>query len=179
LRFETLIEQYHDEIYSYLWRLLRGATSTDRAVDADDLTQEVFLRAYQSFERLWPNSNYRAWLYKIATNCAYTALKRGQRQARENVPLLDEAHHAADEVARSPWRQAVLGETLDTLRQAIAALPPKQGTALIMRHVQGLEYVEIAQALACSQESARANVYQAVRRLCRELGETVAEALVE
>ena len=49
-RFETLIDQYHDEIYRYLWRLLPGAGQAG-AVGADDLTQEVFLRAYRSFSR--------------------------------------------------------------------------------------------------------------------------------
>jgi len=51
------------------------------------------------------------------------------------------------------------------IRQAIAALPPKQQMAVVLRHVQGLDYAAVAQALNCSQDSARANVYQALRRL--------------
>jgi RNA polymerase sigma-70 factor (ECF subfamily) len=178
-RFETLIERYHDEIYSYLWRLLNSAGGADSAVDAEDLTQEVFLRAYQAFERLRPDSNHRAWLYKIATNYTYTTLKRGQRQAGYSIPLLDETHQAPADAGQSPDRRAVLDETWATVRQAIIGLPTKQRTALILRHVQGLDYAEIALALGCSEDSARANVYQAVRRLRRELGMTVAEALVE
>jgi RNA polymerase sigma-70 factor (ECF subfamily) len=178
-RFETLIERYHDEIYSYLWRLLNSVGSADSAVDAGDLTQEVFLRAYQAFERLRPDSNHRAWLYKIATNYAYTVLKRGQRQGGYSVPLLDETHQAPADAGQSPDRRAVLDETWATVRQAIIGLPTKQRTALILRHVQGLDYAEIALALGCSEDSARANVYQAVRRLRRELGTTVAEALAE
>lgn len=179
LRFESLIERYHDEIYSYLWRLLAGASQLDSAIDAEDLAQEVFLRAYQAFKSLRPDSNHRAWLYKIATNCAYTAMKRGQRQAGRSVPLLDETQQAPGDADQTPYRQAVLNETLATLRGAISTLPAKQRAALILRHVQGLDYVEIALALGCSQDSARANVYQAVRRLRRELGTMVAEALRE
>jgi RNA polymerase sigma-70 factor (ECF subfamily) len=178
-RFETLIERYHDEIYSYLWRLLNSTSQADSAIDAEDLTQEVFLRAYQAFERLRPDSNHRAWLYKIATNYTYTALKRGQRQAGYSVPLLDETHQAPAGAGQSPDRRAVLDETWATVRQAIIGLPTKQRTALILRHVQGLTYAEIALALGCSEDSARANVYQAVRRLRQELGTTVAEALAE
>jgi len=166
-RFETLIESYHNEIYSYVWRLLDSATNADSTVEAQDVTQEVFMRAYRTFERLRPDSNYRAWLYKIATHCTYTALRRGQRQAQYSVPL-DERENLAD-VDPSPDRLAVQHETLAMIRRIIAALPAKQQAAVVLRHVQGLDYAEIAKALDCSEDSARANVYQAVRRLRREL----------
>jgi RNA polymerase sigma-70 factor (ECF subfamily) len=170
-RFETLIERYHDEIYSYLWRLMNGAERADDAVEAQDLTQEVFLRAYRAFGRLRRDSNYRAWLYKIATNCAYTALKRGQRQAQRSVPLDDQFRQIPTSAEQSPDQRVILAEGLAALREAIAALPPKQQAAVVLRHVQGLSYPEIAQALDCSKDSARANVYQGLRRLRRELGE--------
>lgn len=164
MRFETLIEQHHDEIYGYLWRLTRNTA------DAQDLTQEVFLRAYQAFGRLRSEHNLRAWLYKIATNCAYTAFKRDKRQAQHTVALLDDAHGAPADAA-SPHQQTAVNESLAAVRQAMAGLPDKQRQALLLRHVQGLEYAEVAQALGCSQDSARANVYQAIRRLRRELGD--------
>jgi RNA polymerase sigma factor (sigma-70 family) len=56
------------------------------------------------------------------------------------------------------------------LRAAVDALPTKQRAALVLRHVQGLNYSEVAQALDCSEDSARANVYQAIRRLRSEMG---------
>ena len=168
LRFETLIENYHDEIYSYIWRLLDSATNADSAVEAQDLTQEVFMRAYKAFGRLRPDSNHRAWLYKIATHCAYTALKRGQRRIQHNAPLEDEHEDLAD-AEPLPDQQVVQHEALAAIRRIIAVLPVKQQAAVMLRHVQGLGYAEIARALGCSEDSARANVYQAVRRLRREL----------
>ncbi|OGO43643.1 MAG: hypothetical protein A2Z04_01995 [Chloroflexi bacterium RBG_16_57_9] len=171
VRFETLIDRYHDEIYRYLWRLLIGLGDAEGEVDAQDLTQEVFLRAFKAFGHLQPNSNHRAWLYKIATNCAYTVLKRNRRQSRHDVLSLDEARQLFTSANPSPHEQFVLNESLGIVRQAIAALPPKQQAAVMMRHIQGLEYPEIAQALGCSEDSARANVYQAIRRLRQELAE--------
>jgi RNA polymerase sigma-70 factor (ECF subfamily) len=170
VRFEALIECHHDEIYRYLWRLLNSAGWSDSAIEAQDLAQEVFLRAYRAFGRLRQGSNHRAWLYKIATNCAYTALKRDRQRTRHNEPLNDEIHHVRAGVSESPDHQVIVGETLKAVRQCIAALPPKQGAAVALRHVQGLSYAEIAQALDCSADSARANVYQGLRRLRRELG---------
>lgn len=169
MRFETLIELYHDQIYGYLWRLLSSAGSADSAIEAQDLVQEVFLRAFCAFGRLRRNSNHRAWLYKIATNCAYTALKRGQRRARHSVPLEDEVQRVPGNATRSPEAWLAQDEELETVRREIAALPPKQQAALVLRYGQGLDYAAIAQALDCSEDSARANVYQALRRLRREL----------
>ena len=162
MRFEALIEAYHNEIYHYTWRLLAGAGRVDGALEAADLTQEVFMRAYGAYSRLREGSNVRAWLYKIATNCTYTALGR-----RVHEPLDGENRWSSD--AALPEEQAARGETLDDLRSRIAALPPKQQAALIMRYLHDLDYEDIAHALECSPDSARANVYQALRRLRVEL----------
>jgi RNA polymerase sigma-70 factor (ECF subfamily) len=163
-RFETLIERYHDEIYGYLWRLLDGSGG---AADAEDLTQEVFMRAYRAFARLRPDSNVRAWLYKIATNCAYTFLKRNRHRAQ--LISLDDTIQSKPDGEPSRHDQVVLQESVERLRQAIRGLPPKQQAALVMRYIQELEYAEIAAAMGCSEEAARANVYQAIRRLRRDL----------
>jgi RNA polymerase sigma-70 factor (ECF subfamily) len=167
-RFEMLIERHHDEIYAYLWRLLDGTTQLDQTADAHDLTQEVFLRAYQAYPRLRANSNTRAWLYKIATNCAYTLLKRSRHSRLIDASLWDEIDEpAVDEP--TPDELASLGESLEALREAVVALPPHQQAALLMRYIQGLEYAEVAQALRSSEEAARANVYQAIRRLRNQM----------
>lgn len=166
MRFETLIEQYHDEIYRYLWRLL--PEETRGALGVDDLTQEIFLRAYRAFDRLRPGSNVRAWLYKIATNYTYTALACHRRDRQRLTDLLDESHPLLSDERQNPHRQAAHHETLAAVRQAILELPPKQRAALIMRHLQGLEYAEIAQVLECSEDSARAGVYQAIQRLRKQ-----------
>jgi RNA polymerase sigma-70 factor (ECF subfamily) len=164
-RFETLIERHHDEIYRYLWRLLRTAGRTDCAEEAQDIAQDVFVRAYRAFPRL-KAGNHRAWLYKIATNCAHTVLTQGQRLDRHTVPLLDEIDQATGE-GQSPEGWVTRVETLEAIRCEIALLPPKQRMAVVLRHIQGLDYAAIAEALECSQDSARANVYQGLRRLRR------------
>jgi RNA polymerase sigma-70 factor (ECF subfamily) len=168
MRFETLIERYHEEIYRYLWRLLHNAGWSDGAIEAQDLTQDVFIRAYQAFGRLRSDSNYRAWLYKIATNRAYTAMRRAQRKA-QGTDEFSEIHSLPAGADQSPDQQVALSETLNAVRQCIAGLPPKQEAAVVLRYVQGLKYAEIADVLECSQDSARANVYQGLRRLRREL----------
>jgi RNA polymerase sigma-70 factor (ECF subfamily) len=169
MRFETLIEYYHDEIYRYLWRMLNSAGQSDAEVEAQDLTQEVFLRAYQAFGRLRRDSNHRAWLYKIASNCAYTALKKERREKRHNIPLHEEVQQISTDAKGSPDHQAILNEALGAAKKAIRLLPFKQQAAVVLRYVEGFTYSEIARALDCSQEGARANVSHGLRRLRREL----------
>ncbi|MFC2030469.1 RNA polymerase sigma factor [Chloroflexota bacterium] len=165
MRFETLLDSHHDEIYGYLWRMMNGGS------EAEDLTQEVFLRAYQAFGRLRRGSNHRAWLYRIATNLAYTTLRKNQRQTERTVSPVEEGQAFASGGGPSPDRQVILNETMEAVRREIAGLPPKQQAAVVLRHVQGLEYAEIAQALNCSEDSARANVYQGLGRLRRVLAD--------
>ena len=158
IRFEDLITTHHDEIYRYVYRLLYAAGS---AADAEDVTQEVFERAYRAYGRLPQDSNVRAWLYKIATNCCNTALKRLSRHYRRTADL----DAMPPDHSSSPEQHLVFGEALNSIRAAISELPSKQRSALIMRYLVELPYNEIAEALGCSQDSARANVHQALKRL--------------
>ena len=164
-RFETLIETFHDEIYRYLWRMLNDASRSDAADEAHDLAQEVFLRAYRAYPRLHADSNVRAWLYKIATNCAYSAFEREGRKSGRAVPLLDEHDGVPDELDLQPDMQFLVEEKMGEIRAAIGELPAKQRAAFLMRYLHELEYTYIAEALNCSEDSARANVYQALKRL--------------
>lgn len=175
MSFEQVIEQYHDEIFRYLWQLMCSPNALDSALEVQDVTQDVFLRAYQAFARLRPESNYRAWLYKIATNTAYSALKSRKRLVGQ-LDIDEQAEAILVEQEKSPIQQMVLGETLLALQSAVDCLPIKQRAALVMRYLHELTYSEVAEALNCSEDSARANVYQATRRLRQEFKQKGIEA---
>ena len=163
LRFEELIERHHDEIFAYLWRLLGKDGRRQGSTDAEDLVQDVFLRAYENFAGLRPNSNPRAWLYKIATHCAFNQLRR-MKLRRERLSLLRHSETAnQDSSSRNHMEQ--------TLRILVNELPPKQRACVTLRYLQDMDYPEIAVILGCSQESARSNVYQAIRQLRRLIEE--------
>ena len=161
VRFEELIERHHDEIFAYLWRLLGKDGRRDGAMDVDDLVQDVFLRAYESYAALRPNSNYRAWLYKIATHCAYTQLRRTKHRRDKLAGLT----HSAVELETGSETLLSRKNMKQKVRALVDDLPVKQKACVTMRYLQDLDYPEIAEILGGSQESARANVSQAVRRL--------------
>lgn len=172
MRFEDAIEQHHDEIYRYLWRLLAASGGAARHLEAADLTQETFERAYRAYGRLSPGSNVRAWLYRIATNCARTALRR----ARRETPLGDDLARTHADTAPGPAEQARAADERHRLRGCLMLLPAKQRAAVVLRYLEALSYVEVAHALGCSVESARANVSHGLRALRRTLAEEQWEA---
>ena len=156
--FDTLVDQHSQEIFAYLWRMMRDSE------DAEDALQETFMRAFRGFPRLKNTANLRAWLYKIATNVAYTQLKKRSRLASRTTDLTDFTPIAAsDNLERRDLLEAVL--------QAVEQLPHKQQAALMLRNYQGFTYDEIGDALNCSPEAARANVYQAVKKLRDQFAE--------
>jgi RNA polymerase sigma-70 factor, ECF subfamily len=162
-RFEELIDRHHDELFAYLWRLLGKERGSDSAHDVEDLVQEVYLRAYKNYSRLRPGSNLRAWLYKIAGNCAFTRMRRARKWR-------DQAAAPDDGAARNfvPSDDAIM---TSRLRELVGKLPAKQRACVTLHYLQDLDYSEIAQILDCSEDSARANVYQAIRRLGAALKE--------
>ena len=148
---------YQTEILSYV-RRLSGNPAT-----AEDLFQDTFLRAFGGFARLRPGSNHRAWLYRIATNLFLNHRRACGRRAE--VALRPELPSRGP--SPSTAHDSVVG--LGVLRQAIGGLPTRQRAAFIQRQLHGLSYRDVGAALGCSEAAARANVYQAVRRLRREL----------
>jgi RNA polymerase sigma-70 factor (ECF subfamily) len=133
--------------------------------DALDLFQETFLRAYRAYPNLDSEDGLRPWLFKIAANLCRNRARDRARHSRVIAPDADA--EMLDTVARHHSNHAnhgAPGGALD-LRRAIANLPGKQGQAFVMRKIVGLDYSEIGAALGCSEESARAGVYQALRKL--------------
>src|SRR5262245_24745127 len=159
--FTLLAERRRPEILAYLVRMLGNRD------DAEDACQETFLRAHAAFGRLDADANTRAWLYRIATNTALN-LARGRARRTSRVvatapdPLVGTAGTGADERA-----------DLHAVGRAVAALPPRQRAALMLRCFQGLDYGDIAASVGGSAEAARANVYQAMRKLRAALGRDV------
>lgn len=173
-RFEALIDKHHAEIHRYVWRGLWSGGNPRPIHDAEDLTQEVFLRAFRAYDSLRPDSNPRAWLYRIATNCLRTHWKQNSRAP---VPL-DPSRPPENDDAPGPLDRVLKGERTRALQRALTSLPLKQRQAVILRYLDELEYGEIAAVLECSRESARANVSYGLRRL-REAMSLAPEADLE
>lgn len=154
--FEAVVSRHHAEIYRYLQR------AVGRAGDADDLSQETFLRAYRAYGALPGDANVRAWLFSIATNLARNHFRSETRRRR----AYGEVRASAREAAASPPEAELLSRQAGAVVQEIVGrLPPKQRLAFTQRKIHGLDYQAIGRSLGCSAESARAHVFQALRKI--------------
>jgi RNA polymerase sigma-70 factor (ECF subfamily) len=158
LEFEQVVDSYWEEILGYLWRMYSGAP------EAEDSFQETFLRAFKAYSQLDREANVRAWLYRIATNVARTDFKRNlHRQRREQVYA-----EGVSQRGKSPDEEVQENLLLDQVVELVNKLPYKQRAVFMLRKYQGCTYVEIASILECSEDAARANLYQALRKLKSE-----------
>jgi RNA polymerase sigma factor (sigma-70 family) len=157
LPFEEIMQRHQREIMRYLLRL------SSNPEDAADLFQETWFRAYRAYPRLEPEDNVRPWLYAIASNLWRNRARDSARRTRVLIPDEQQLPAAVAKDHRSDHENE--GYAAVHLRELIAALPAKQQQALHLRYFAGLDYAEIANAIDCSEESARANVSQAMRKL--------------
>ncbi|HZM85186.1 MAG TPA: RNA polymerase sigma factor [Blastocatellia bacterium] len=155
LPFEAIMQRHEREIMRYLLRVLSNPE------DAADLFQETWLRAYRAYPRLEPESDVRPWLYAIASNLCRNRARDGARRSRVIVPDTEEST-AANAIGSLHENE---GYAAVHIRQMISDLPTKQRQALHLRYFAGLDYAEMATAMDCSEESARANVSQAMKKL--------------
>ena len=160
--FEAVMTAHHAEIYRYLRRL------TFRSAEAEDLSQETFLRAFRAYRALPHDANVRAWLFAIATNLFRNGLRSAKRRRAAHDAVKTKARHGDGD---GPEGVALFNEARATVEAVVEALPAKQRAAFILRKVHELPYEEIAESLECSVDSARAHVFQAFRKIRSALGD--------
>ena len=164
--FEALMSKHHGEIYRYVLRV------TGRRSDADDLSQETFLRAFRAYRALPPDANRRAWLFAIATNLCRNHFRA---QSRRRLAYAHVSVGARERQEEGPEHVALGREAGQVVETVVGRLPLKQRLAFVQRKVHGLDYEEIGQGLRCSAESARAHVFQALKKIRQALDGTAKE----
>ena len=143
--FAAFLEEHRVPVYRFLLASVGPG-------DADDCFQETFLAALRAYPKLREESNLRAWVLTIATR---KAIDHGRARARRAVPV--------EEVPHRPTNAQVDGDP--ELWRAVRALPERQRAAVVHRYVLDLPYEDVARALGCSEEAARASAYEGRKKL--------------
>ena len=156
---EGLFARHHAEIYAYLVRMMRDPEL------AADLAQDAFIRAYRAHASLEDATKARAWLYQIANRVALDEIRR--RKIVHFIPWTGESRGAAPSAERLAMDTRLSGE----LERALARIPERQRSALLLAEVHELTGVELAASLGTSHVAARALLTRARESLRRALGE--------
>ena len=156
--FADIFDWHEAEIYRFALRL------TGNQPDADDLFQETMLKAFRAFDRLLPDSNHRAWLYRIASNTFLSGRRKFDRI--DSLDLLGEQMNFEVAIAEVDHAAGLDARALlQEIKVFVEHLPPKQRLALVLRKFHGLGYDDVATTLGCTEGAARTNVHQALRKL--------------
>ena len=166
--FERLSGCYADRLFMLLLRLLGDRT------EAEDVAQEVMLRAWRGITGFRGKSSYFTWLYRIAVNEANRVLEKRARQPA-GVSLGARELDLPAAPAQDPSRQAENSELRRALGRALAGLPPPLRTAIVLRDVEGLSTQEAAEIAGVGQAAFKSRLHQARLRVRAAIGD---EALV-
>ena len=168
-------ERFRRPIHSYIYRLLGSQE------DADDITQEVFMRAFTAWNDLYDRENLSAWLYKIATNLCVDLMRRRKRiswwpLARRKANTEQGEARFEEDNSYLPADSGGIPEVAERehIRQALASMPRDYAIALILNAAQGVPYQEIAVIVGISPNAAATRISRA-KRMFAEYYERLSE----
>ena len=141
--FEELVTLYDRRLFNVLYGL------TGDYHEALDLTEEAFVRAMRAYPRFRGDSDPFTWLYRIGVNVLKKRYRKRTRRAELWAAHI-ESHPPATSDPRTAEHRVIAGERAESVRVAIAELPPVYGEAVTLRYIDEMSYEEIASAAGCS-----------------------------
>lgn len=154
--FNELVLRYQEKVY---WVARRFINDHDQA---DDVTQEVFFKAYESLKNFRSDSSLYTWLYRIAVNVSLNFIRR---QRIRDFLHLDELLETQDSEEMSPDEILEKQEERSLIEEAIERLPEKQKAVFLLRYYDELPYEKIATILHTSVGGLKANYFHAVKKI--------------
>lgn len=155
--YEELVRRHAAMAYRVALRLL------DDHHDAEDVAQEALTTGWQRLAGFRGQSSFSTWMYRIVTRTALNRMRSGH--PADSLDLLAAADHPVDPVAIDPARTAERRATSGALTEAIGALPPAQRIVVVLHHLEGLSYDEVARIVGSTEPAVRGHLYRARRTL--------------
>ena len=160
--FGELVLRYQTSVFNVCYRLLGEQR------EAEDLTQEVFIRAYRRLQSFDTQRPFGPWIRRVAANLCYNHLQKNQPML---LPIQDEQDYEMEK-SRDPQSMIEINEKNKSIRWAIAKLPPAYRIALELRHYHELSYEEIAKELDLPLNTIRSHLFRARKKMIAILNET-------
>ncbi len=168
--FDEVVGRYKNKLYNYVYRMVGNSD------DAEDLTQEVFVRMFTSLDTFRRQSSLHTWLFRIAGNLCIDHFRRGKK-ARAHAYSLDESYPGEDgeggrelpDATFEPHRLLEQQEMGAQIQQALGQIPDKLRAVLILHDIEDLPYEEIAQIVGCPLGTVKSRLFHARRQLRQRL----------
>ncbi|MEM7391721.1 MAG: sigma-70 family RNA polymerase sigma factor [Verrucomicrobiota bacterium] len=168
--YDELVQRYQGKIYSCVYNM------TSNNEDAEDLVQDVFIKAFESLKKFKGKSSFYTWIYRIAINRTINYVKK--RKRKQALSLNDddlgiERDEAYIELSskRSPMGDLTITELKEKLNMALQTLSDKHRTVVVLHDIEGVPHDEIAKIEGCSPGTVRSRLFYARQQLQAELAE--------
>jgi RNA polymerase sigma-70 factor (ECF subfamily) len=171
--YNDIVTRYHDKIYARVSQLLKDKQ------DAEEVTQDAFIRAHRGLENFRGDASFSTWLYQIATNLAHNRYWYWFRRKRDQSISLDQPlgedgdttlENLMPSDGESPAEAAVTQEFVDRVSECMQGLNEKHKEVLILRNVKNLSYDEIAGQLGISVGTVKSRIARARESLRESMG---------
>ncbi len=164
--FTVLMGRYRRPVLSFVFRMIGDAA------EAEDLAQDVFVRAYRHMRKSafhQTGAAFSTWLFQVARHAALDCLRHRKRHPSESLERLEDRGESTPEAGASAATTVAAREIGEQIAAAVARLPEDQRTAIILSEYEDLSYAEIAAIMKCSEKSVEARLYRARRFLRKRL----------
>ncbi|HEY9722026.1 MAG TPA: sigma-70 family RNA polymerase sigma factor [Oscillatoriaceae cyanobacterium] len=169
---EALFRRYHAPVFQLVSRMLHGAP------EAEDLTQDVFLKAFRAIGSFKGRSSFKTWIFQIATNTCLNHLAKAERRYIHDsleTPLGGEGDFTLGDRLASPSPEpdeaAMASEIYSRVQQAVSKLSPEFRAVLVLRDIQDLSYEEVSEALGLNLGTVKSRLARARKQVQQWLGD--------
>jgi RNA polymerase sigma-70 factor (ECF subfamily) len=160
--FQALVVKYQRRIARHVARYVR------RASDVEEVVQDAFIRAYRGLASFRGDASFYSWLYRIATNAAFSFLKKDSTEVQGDERL-DESFEPGVTDEQTPERVLIAKQIGDAVERAMARLQPELAEPLVLYEVEGKSYKDIAQMLGTPIGTVRTRIFRAREFIARRL----------
>lgn len=160
--FEQLLFRYEKQIFVYLLRFV------NQKENAEDVTQETFIKVFRSLKTFDPEYKFKTWLYTVATNTAYDWLRKAKKS--QELFIIDDPDSEFETIDESTaYKELESKENVELIDNAIQKIKPTYQTVILLFYRDELGYEEIAEVLKLPLNTVKTHLYRAKKALSEEL----------